>query len=672
MLMSNDQSVRDYSWPWRGYLAFCILLVLILVGGIYSLWVSSTINKQAERENLAADLAQALSGAEFIADHQKGLLDRLRAIALRGRFVTAFEKSDFLELRSVLNPLVQTNPEIKTVFLANEKGQVFLGLPHLVDKEETIKGLPLQTPKPWVSFNLLGLEKGRPSLTAFSVPIKNKQEKIIGYLGLTQKGSVWKDFFARISARPGRTFLLYDQRRKLVAAGKNASKLLARDISVLSDPTLLKGMENERPWAGIVEGAEGKAFVTAAIVPGLNWLLVVAQDYDAAMRSSRAMGENIVFFLVLLLLCLFLLGFMLLSRYRVQQQVLARLGGEVEKRTADLAYTTEQYRSLVEDLPDIVYEIDAQGVYTFLSNSVYSVLGYHPEEMVGRLRRDSVHRADRHKFDEEWKRGERGEEISILALRHLHKNGSVRWLSVHSRGIFMPSGQVIGRRGVARDVTKQVLAEKRVRELSRKLISTQEEERKRIALDLHDEMGQMLSALKIGLQALAKREESRDSEELARLIRLTQVVMDQIRALAHRLRPSILDNFGLKAALEDLCETLAESELLEVVYNLEDLPKERISPEMEISLFRVAQEALTNVLKHSQSERVEVRLEKDTDRVRLIVEDQGVGFDLDQALEDGKRLGLLGMEERIGLLGGHLSINTGEKGTTILAEVSVG
>jgi signal transduction histidine kinase len=236
----------------------------------------------------------------------------------------------------------------------------------------------------------------------------------------------------------------------------------------------------------------------------------------------------------------------------------------------------------------------------------------------------------------------------------------------------MPSGQVIGRRGVARDVTKQVLAEKRVRELSRKLISTQEEERKRIALDLHDEMGQMLSALKIGLQALAKREESRDSEELARLIRLTQVVMDQIRALAHRLRPSILDNFGLKAALEDLCETLAESELLEVVYNLEDLPKERISPEMEISLFRVAQEALTNVLKHSQSERVEVRLEKDTDRVRLIVEDQGVGFDLDQALEDGKRLGLLGMEERIGLLGGHLSINTGEKGTTILAEVSVG
>lgn len=178
---------------------------------------------------------------------------------------------------------------------------------------------------------------------------------------------------------------------------------------------------------------------------------------------------------------------------------------------------------------------------------------------------------------------------------------------------------------MARDVTQQVLAEQRVRELSGQLINAQEEERKRLALDLHDEMGQLLSALKIGLQTLARNhEEARP--DLDRLIRLTQEVMDRSRSLAYRLRPAILDNFGLTAALTDLCESLSEDGALEVITHLEKIDDRALGPAMKTTLFRFVQEALTNVIKHSQSAKAEVSLNSRDGLIRAEVRDFGRGL----------------------------------------------
>jgi PAS domain S-box-containing protein len=326
---------------------------------------------------------------------------------------------------------------------------------------------------------------------------------------------------------------------------------------------------------------------------------------------------------------------------------------------------------LVEDLPDIVYEVDAQRRFSFVSRSVTSILGYNPEEMLGRTRREFVHPMDRERYDRDRHWTQEGDMMNISAIRHLTKDGQIRWLSSHSRGLYDKNGLATGRRGVARDVTQQVVAEMRVRELSRKLINAQEEERKRIALDLHDEMGQLLSALKMGLQAMARQQGSLEGQEMEKLIRLNQTVMDRTRALAHWLRPAILDNFGLRAAVEDLCETLAESHLVQVNQRLEEVEEKRLSPEVKISLFRFAQEALSNAVKHSGSSLVEVRLAQDNHQITLSVMDFGKGFDLEKALSGGKHLGLLGMKERLSLIGGKLDIITSPQGTKLSVELSL-
>ena len=185
-----------------------------------------------------------------------------------------------------------------------------------------------------------------------------------------------------------------------------------------------------------------------------------------------------------------------------------------------------------------------------------------------------------------------------MAIRFQPKLGPLRWLSIHSRGVTDAKGRLMGRRGVARDVTQQVLAEKQVHELSGKLINAQEEERKRLALDLHDELGQLLSALKIGLQTLSKDTPPDHMRELDRLTRLSQTIMDRVRSLAYNLRPAILDNFGLVAAVQDLCDSLDESGLLHVKCRLEDM-EAKLPVEFKLPLFRCVQEALHNVIKHS-------------------------------------------------------------------------
>jgi signal transduction histidine kinase len=215
------------------------------------------------------------------------------------------------------------------------------------------------------------------------------------------------------------------------------------------------------------------------------------------------------------------------------------------------------------------------------------------------------------------------------------------------------------------------MAESRIHQLSRKLIRAQEEERKGIALDLHDEMGQLLSALKLGLQGLAQRLEPPFRQEGNKLVRLAQTIVDRMRALAYRLRPATLDSFGLRAAVEDLCETLAESHLLAVEHNLDFFNEESLSPEVTISVFRLVQEALTNAVKHSGSPKVRVDLFTRDNVLTVKISDFGRGFEVNEALHEGRKLGLWGMRERISLIGGELQIDSSPQGTVLRAQVPV-
>jgi len=211
------------------------------------------------------------------------------------------------------------------------------------------------------------------------------------------------------------------------------------------------------------------------------------------------------------------------------------------------------------------------------------------------------------------------------------------------------------------------LSERVAKDALRRVIAGQELERQRLARELHDETGQALTSILLGLKAV--EEAAGDEERRRSMLALREQVVStlhDVRRLAVELRPKALDDFGLVPALERLAETVAEQ--AHVTIHVEDsLGDARLSAEVETALYRIVQEALTNVVKHATAQTISVVLTRQGDRIVLLVEDDGPGFD---PLAAHEGLGLLGMRERIALVDGRLQVESGaERGTTIAVEV---
>jgi signal transduction histidine kinase len=212
------------------------------------------------------------------------------------------------------------------------------------------------------------------------------------------------------------------------------------------------------------------------------------------------------------------------------------------------------------------------------------------------------------------------------------------------------------------------LSERVATDALRRVVSAQELERKRLARELHDETGQALTSILLGLKGV---EDAGDPEALAsatsELRQLVVTTLQDVRRLAVELRPKALDDFGLVPALERLVETFREQTGIEV--DLEPrLGEERLPSDVETTLYRITQEALTNVVKHAHAKRVSIVLTRRDGVVSAVIEDDGRGFSEEQGSEDG--LGLLGMRERVSLVDGRLTVESSPgSGTTLSVEV---
>jgi len=219
------------------------------------------------------------------------------------------------------------------------------------------------------------------------------------------------------------------------------------------------------------------------------------------------------------------------------------------------------------------------------------------------------------------------------------------------------------RASVAVDLSQRI-----ARDAFRRVVETQELERRRLARELHDETGQALTSILLGLKSLEDAvgsEEARGS--VAGLRELVVATLQDVRRLAVELRPKVLDDFGLVPALERLTESFAEQTEIAVRFETA-LGSERLPADVETALYRIVQEALTNVVKHAHAGAVSIVLARKPDTVALVIEDDGLGFDPTSTREGG--FGLEGMRERVGLLDGKLQIESrADAGTTIVAEV---
>jgi signal transduction histidine kinase len=218
------------------------------------------------------------------------------------------------------------------------------------------------------------------------------------------------------------------------------------------------------------------------------------------------------------------------------------------------------------------------------------------------------------------------------------------------------------RAAIAVDLSRRV-----ARDSLRRVVSGQELERQRLARELHDETGQALTSILLGLKAVEEaptREEMRAAADTLR--ELVVATLQDVRRLAVELRPKALDDFGLVAALERLVNLFSESTGIAV--ELEAALGDRLPAEVETTLYRIVQEALTNVVKHARATNVSILLVRRGPTATVVIEDDGEGFDPAAASEDG--LGLLGMRERVALLDGRLTVESSAgAGTTLAVEV---
>jgi PAS domain S-box-containing protein len=225
------------------------------------------------------------------------------------------------------------------------------------------------------------------------------------------------------------------------------------------------------------------------------------------------------------------------------------------------------------------------------------------------------------------------------------------------------------------EVAERMRAEEARRELLGRLVTAQEEERRRISRELHDQMGQQLAALMMGLKTLGIDSYGRRSalDTLRQLEEMTDELSREAHTLAWGLRPPALDDLGLETALYNYAEEWAERSRVPVDFLSAGFGGGRLPLTHETALYRIAQEALTNVAKHSGADRVSFILERRGDYVLAVIEDNGSGFDVEAALQQpgrGRRLGLLGMRERAALLGGAINVESAPgAGTTLFVRI---
>jgi len=223
---------------------------------------------------------------------------------------------------------------------------------------------------------------------------------------------------------------------------------------------------------------------------------------------------------------------------------------------------------------------------------------------------------------------------------------------------------------------------KRYQTLLRQMITIQEEERKRIARELHDETSQQLTALALNLQALIEMMEMgdvRDTEIKAMLKRTHNITVQastEVGRLIRELRPTLLDTLGLPAAIRNLAETNLAPKGIHVSTEFKGMEQRRLPAETELTLFRVAQEAMSNIVRHSGAKKVIVRLECDTNECTLCIEDDGKGFNVAEITrieKDGRGAGLFGIRERVGAVGGEAYVESQPgKGAKAIAKVPAG
>lgn len=297
------------------------------------------------------------------------------------------------------------------------------------------------------------------------------------------------------------------------------------------------------------------------------------------------------------------------------------------------------------------------------SQEMYRIYGFEPGSVTPgyELFMQIVHPDDRPRVEEVFQKVVREEIGYEVEFRVVRPDGRVRLLRSVGHPVYDEAGKLAEVVGTVLDITESRDAEEERRQWLRRLMAAQEEERRRIARQLHDQMGQDVSALGLMLSTLKARygAQAELGERLDSLMVIAKQLSEDIDYLVWELRPTALSDFGLVVASSNYVKSWSKHFGVHAELHTTGMEKDRLTDEVETVLYRLLQEALTNVAKHAEASSVSILLERRSDQVSLIVEDNGVGFDGAQAFGARRKgVGLVGMRERVTLVGGAIEIES--------------
>lgn len=342
----------------------------------------------------------------------------------------------------------------------------------------------------------------------------------------------------------------------------------------------------------------------------------------------------------------------------------AQLEVRVLKRTAEL----EHMAMIVAASGDAIISTAIAGTIISWNRAAERIFGYSAAEMIGKTT-FMITPADRLNEAKSLKqRVRQGERIDDFETVRVARSGELIEISLSLFPLCDPDGRVIGTSAIVRDIREQKKTERRLHQLSGRLLQVQDEERRRLARELHDSTAQSLAALAVNLALLnnhaANLSEEKRTALLADGLDLAEMIGRELRTHAYLLHPPLLDERGLSAALRWLAEGFAARSGIAVDLDLSP-HLSRLPEQVELAVFRVVQESLSNIHRHAKSPTARITLGQKGMLVLLEIRDAGSG--LSKAPEDCIGVGIAGMRERVAQLGGTLKIETSPAGTTIAA-----
>jgi PAS domain S-box-containing protein len=351
--------------------------------------------------------------------------------------------------------------------------------------------------------------------------------------------------------------------------------------------------------------------------------------------------------------------------------VLAILVEERKRQESVLRESEERFRLMADTAPTLIWMSGTDKLCSFFNQGWLSFTGRAHEDELGNGWASSVHPDDLPRCMNTYNSAFDARTKFVMEYRLLRYDNQYRWIVDYGVPRFGSNGIFCGYIGSCIDITERKLSENFLHELTGRLISAQEEERARIARELHDDISQRMAFLQIGLDQFEQAIRGLTPNERNELRNLTQVaseISSDLHSISHQLHPARLDLQGLVAAMNSLCKELAIQHDLQINFVHYDVPA-NIPSDVALCLFRIVQESLRNIIKHGKTSEAQVELSSDNDWIDLSVSDSGTGFNPEIAQGKGG-LGLVSMRERLRHIVGRLTIQSAPNhGTQIRVRV---